>query len=99
MLQIPITDTAAQKISVSLANQNVRIELYQKTTGLFCHVYVSDSLVVGGVLCLNLNKIVRDAYRGFVGDLFFWDSQGSNDPSHPGLGTRYQLLYLEASEL
>ena len=39
------------------------------------------------------------SYLGFVGDLMFSDTQGTSDPSSPGLGTRYLLMYIEASDL
>lgn len=100
MMQIiPLTDTFAQTLLVQLAGQSARIELLQKSTGFFCHLYVSDVLVIGGVLCENLNRIVRSTYLGFIGDLMFQDTQGSDDPSSPGLGTRFLLCYLEASEV
>jgi hypothetical protein len=96
---IPITDTYSQALTVQLANQNCRINLYQKSTGFFCDLYINDVLIIGGVICENLNKIVRDAYLGFVGDLAFIDQQGVSDPSSPGLGTRYLFCYLELSDL
>jgi hypothetical protein len=96
---IPIKDVYSQVFSVSLANQPCQIELYQTSTGLYCDLYVNNALIIGGVICQNLNRIVRDLYLGFVGDLMFNDTQGTSDPSSPGLGTRYQLCYLETSDL
>ncbi|MFL9904279.1 hypothetical protein PQR71_40180 [Paraburkholderia fungorum] len=99
MLTIPIADTYSQTFSVQLAGQNCTLNVYQKSTGLYIDLYVAGSLIIGGVVCQNLNRIVRDVYLGFVGDLCFYDTQGMNDPSSPGLGTRYQLIYLETSDL
>lgn len=103
---IPISDTFSQTLSVTLAGQNCRINLYQKSTGLFCDLYVSDVAIVTGVICQNLNRIVRSLYLGFIGDLCFFDTQGSVtvpstglDPSSPGLGTRYLLCYLSTVDL
>lgn len=90
---IPISDHPSQTLTVTLSGQQTTINLYQKSYGVFCDVYVNNSLVIGGVICQNLNKIVRDTYLGFVGDLFFYDSQGVSDPVSPGLGTRFQLIY------
>ena len=98
MLSIPILDVPSQTFQVQLSGQSCGINIYQKSTGLYCDVYVNDVLIVGGVLCLNLNLIVVDAYLGLIGDLVFYDNQGLNDPSTPGLGSRYQLLYLSAVE-
>jgi hypothetical protein len=73
--------------------------VYQKDAGLFCDLSVNNVLIIGGVLCFNLNRIVRDLYLGFVGDLMFSDTQGTSDPLSPGLGSRYQLFYLTLTDL
>jgi hypothetical protein len=106
MLIIPVNDTDNQTLAVQLAGQNCKINLYQKTTGFYCDLYVDDSPVVVGVICQNLNRIVRSSYLGFIGDLNWFDTRGSaaipsngQDPSSPGLGTRYLFRYLEASDL
>lgn len=103
---IPISDTASQTISVQLAGQNCKINLYQKSTGFYCDLYLNGTPLLNGVICQNLNRIVRSLYLRFVGDLCFLDTQGSftlpsngSDPSSPGLGTRYLFCYLEASDL
>lgn len=99
MLQIPLQPIPNQSISTTLASQNCRINIYQRTTGLFCDLYVDNALIIGGVICQNLNRIVRDVYLGFVGDFGFCDTQGDSDPDYTGLGSRYLLIYLEASDL
>jgi len=96
MQVIPVADAPAQTLSAFLGGQNVRIELRQRIGSLYCWVYVDDALIVGGVVCRDLTLIVRDAYLGFVGDLYWQDLQGAKDPSYPGLGTRWQLCYREA---
>jgi hypothetical protein len=96
---IPISDVFSQTLSVQLAGQNCTINLYQKSTGFYCDLTVNGTLLIGGVICQNLNRIVRSAYLGFVGDLCFFDTQGTNDPTSPGLGTRYLFVYLEAADL
>ena len=55
--------------------------------------------MIGGVIAGNLNVIVRSAYLGFVGDLAFIDTQGSDDPVYTGLGARWILTYFAPSEL
>ncbi len=62
-------------------------------------VLVNDVLIIGGVICQNLNRIVRSLYLGFIGDFAFVDTQGDLDPYYAGLGTRYYLMYFTASEL
>jgi len=108
MQLIPLQPVPNQTISVVLAAQACTIKIYQRSTGLYVDLYVNNVLIIGGVLGLNLVKIVRDAYLGFIGDLGFCDTQaptladGSiaySDPDYTGLGGRYQLVYLEAADL
>ena len=67
--------------------------------GMFCDLLVNDTLIIGGVICENANVIVRDAYLGFVGDIAFFDTQGTSDPSYTGLGSRWILVYLAPADL
>lgn len=99
MQVIPIQAVPSQQVEAVLGSQVCQLGLYQKRTGLFMDVYVSEALIVGGVLCQNLNRIVRDLYLGFSGDLMFLDNQGSSDPDYTGLGARYTLIYLAPSDL
>ena len=49
---------------------------------------------------VNLQRLLATAqYLGFVGDFVFVDTQGSADPIYSGLGSRFQLIYLEAADL
>ena len=97
---IPVQDVCNQSVQITLGGQACNINLYQTLDqGFYCDLYVNNALVIGGVICQNLNKIVRDLYFGFSGDLYWNDLQGSNDPSSPGLGTRYELLYLTPADL
>jgi hypothetical protein len=104
---IPISDVYSQTFTVQLGGQNTQINLYQKNHNqLYCDVYVNNAAVITGVICRNLDRIVRNAYLGFTGDLCFYDTQGTIlppstglDPSSPGLGTRYLFLYLSPADL
>jgi len=88
-----------QTLAVPLAGQNCQLNVYQKTGGLFIDVLINDEPIILGVICQNKNRIVRDLYLGFAGDFAFFDTQGEADPDYTGLGGRYQLIYIEASEL
>ena len=99
MQTIPLQASPNQTLDVALASQPCQLDVSQTTLGLFIDVYVSNVLIIGGVLCENLNRIVRDLYLGFVGDLVFYDTQGSSDPNYAGLGSRFQLVYLETTDL
>lgn len=96
---IPLAAVPNQTLLVNLDGQNSQINVYTTNFGLFIDLYVNNILIIGGVICQNLNRIVRSAYLGFVGDLCFIDNQGSGDPVYTGLGSRYSLAYLEAADL
>lgn len=93
---IPLLATPSQTLSVRLGTQACTVHVYQKPTGLYLDLHVSDRLVVGGVACRNGDRIVRSAYLGFVGDLAFADTQGASDPEYGGLGSRWVLAYVDA---
>ena len=97
---IPVQDICNQTVQITLGGQPCTIRLYQTLDqGFYCDLSVNNTLILGGVVCQNLNRIVRDLYFGFIGDLCWNDTQGSSDPSSPGLGTRYQFLYLTPADL
>lgn len=97
---IPLQDVPSQTLRATLGGQSCTVNVYCKDAyGTFFDLLVSDVLVVGGVACQNLNRLVRSAYLKFVGDFCFLDQQGSSDPTTPGLGTRFLLVYLEAADL
>jgi hypothetical protein len=113
MQVVPLSAVPSQSLTANLGNQICQINVYQKEfwtdnneagtlaqiTPMFLDLYVNNSLIIGGVLCLNGTLIVRDTYLGFTGDLAFYDTQGTNDPTYDGLGTRYFLVYLAPSDI
>lgn len=99
MQYIPLRAVPNQTMNILLNGQSCTLNVYQKSTGLFMDVLVNDVLIIGGVICQNLNRIVRSLYLGFIGDFAYVDLQAGLDPYYEGLGTRYFLLYVDASEL
>ena len=99
MLIVPLNANPNQTLTVGLGNQACQLDVYQKSGGLFMDVYVNNALIIAGVLCENLNRIVRSLYLGFAGDLVFFDTQGTNDPDYTGLGSRFVLVYLAPGDL
>lgn len=91
---IPLAPVPSQVLAVSLGDQPCRIDIYQKSTGLFLDLHVADRPVVVGVLCRDRNLLVRDRYLAFAGDLTLYDTQGTDDPQYVGLGSRWQLVWL-----
>ena len=96
---VPTQPIPSQTLTAQLAGQQTQINIYQKDQGLFMDVYSDDNLIVSGIICENANPIVRYEYFGYSGDFIWWDSQGDDDPQYSGLGTRYNLIYLEPADL
>ena len=94
MLIIPLQPAPNQLVNVTLNNQSCTIAVQQNDWGMFLDLAVNAAPIINGVICENANPIVRSAYLGFIGDLAFFDLQGSEDPVYTGLGSRYVLAYL-----
>ncbi len=101
MKLIPLNAVPSQTVSAVLGDQFVGLSIRQLRYGMFMDVSVDGVLLIGGVECQNLNRIVREAYLGFSGDFVWRDTQGSDDPYYTGIGDggRWQLLYLSPDEL
>jgi hypothetical protein len=104
---IPLSPVSSQSFSVVLGDQICQIKVRQKnvpafmmTMGIYVDLYVNNALIIGGVIAENLNRIVRDLYLGFQGDLVFYDTTGQGrDPYYTGLGSDFVLLWIEPEEL
>jgi hypothetical protein len=103
MQVVPVQPIANQTLQAQLGGQATTLHIYQLDFGLFIDVYIGTSLVVCGVICENLNRIIRSLYLGFSGDLIFVDTTVNNedgaDPVYTGLGTQFLLLYLAPEDL
>jgi hypothetical protein len=93
---IPLAAAPAQDFTVALGNQSCRIRLHTRGGGLYLDLWLTDAPIVAGVICQDRNPLVRVAYLGFVGELVFFDTQGTADPDWSGLGARYLLAWLGA---
>ena len=90
---IPLVPTPSQRLAVQLGSQSCRIDVRQRRTGLFVDLYIQDVPVFQGVKALDRCRLVRDAYLGFTGDLYFADTQGTDDPTYQGLGGRFLFVW------
>ena len=99
MVIVPVQALPSQVVNVALGGQDVTLNIYQKSTGLFMDVLVGGVALLYGVICENLNPVVRSTYLGFVGDLAWLDTQGADDPLYAGLGARWVLAYFSPSDL
>lgn len=96
---IPISAVPSQTFNIVLAGQNCSMSIFQKSDDVYLDLAVSNTPIVQGVLCVDRVKVVRHGYLGFIGDISFVDLQGASDPDYNGFGTRYRLIYLEASDV
>jgi hypothetical protein len=95
---VPLQAIPNQTLQVQLAGQATTLNVYQTAYGLFVDVYLGTSLIIGGVIAENLNRIIRSLYLGYLGDFVFEDTQGTQDPVYTGLGSRYVLRYIDQSQ-
>jgi len=99
MQVIPLQAIPNQVINITLNNQACGIAVRQTNTGLYLSLALNGSLIISNTLCLNTVRLVRDAYLGFVGDLAWFDAQGSADPYYTGIGPRFFLTYLTPADV
>lgn len=99
MIQVPLQAIANQTLTVVLSGQNVQINLVSRLGILYMDVYVNNTPIILGVQCQNCNRIIREVYLGFNGDLIFVDTQGQSDPFYSGLNIRFFLEYLTVDDL
>lgn len=95
---IPAVAKPSQTLYAVLSDQATTLRIYQKFYGLYIDVLVNDVLIIGGVICRDRNRTMRSDYLQFVGDLSFFDTQGSRDPDYTGIGGRFQLGYFTDDE-
>ena len=90
---IPLIPTPSQKLSVILGPQDSQILVEQKGDYMYLSLAVNNKPVINTVICRDRVRLVRYAYLGFVGNLAFVDTQGTDDPHYTGLGSRFILVY------
>jgi hypothetical protein len=98
MIQIPLIAEPSQTVKIVLNGQNIQISVYTKDSGLFVDINSNGTDIVVAVLALNGVPIICREYMGFLGNMIFIDTQGSNDPTYDALGSRYQLIYMDQTE-
>lgn len=97
---VPLDQISNQTFSITLGSQNCQIKIDSKGEwGVFVSVWVDDTPIVQSSLCRNRVGIVRYAYTGFVGELYFVDTQGSSDPDYTGFSDRFLLVYDDSAVL
>lgn len=97
MQTVPLQPVPAQQLQIVLGGQNCQIAVYQKMSGLYVDLNSNGDDISVGVIARDVVPLTV-SYSGFIGNLLFTDTQGSQDPTYEGLGSRYQLVYLTADE-
>lgn len=98
MQQLALQSIPSQQLQAILAGQNCQIAIYQKGEHIYADLNSNGSDISIAVLARDAVPLVPTTYLGFQGNLIFTDTQGTNDPTYDGLGSRYQLVYLTADE-
>lgn len=100
MQVVPLSPVPSQTFQIVLGGQNCAMAVYQKGRFIYLDLSVNGSPVLNTKMCpVSSRLLLGRRYLGFVGDLVFMDTQGSDDPQYAGLGTRWVLMYAEAGDL
>ena len=98
MQTVPLQPVPSQSTKVVLGGQNCQILVYQKPQGVFVDINADGVDISVGTIARDAVPLISREYAGFIGNLIFIDTQGSDDPSYEGLGDRWTLVYLTAEE-
>ena len=81
MQTVPLQPVPSQSTKVVLGGQNCQILIYQKPQGCFVDINADGVDIVVGIIGRDAVPLVCREYTGFIGNLIFIDTQGSDDPS------------------
>lgn len=103
MLLIPLKPVPNQTTTTMLNGQVVRIAIRQLVTsqgvkGVYLTAWLDNEVIQSTILCVDRARMMDSNYDGFVGGFMFMDSQGNENPDYTGIGSRWNLYYLEAGE-
>lgn len=89
---VPLAAVPSQLVSVNLGDQPCQISVRQRSSGMYLSLSIGQTMIVSCKYCADGVRLIP-AYAPFVGNLFFVDTRGNNNPEYSGLGDRYQLVY------
>ena len=102
MLTMPVEATPNQQFQVVLDDQNCTIALYQRGKRMYLDLYVDDTAICQGMICLPTVGVPRNS-RDFSGKIFVVDTLSTPSrqeaPQWEGLGSRWNLVFLTADEV
>lgn len=91
--RIPLSQVPSQMVSVLLDGQPCTLELRLLGDRQYFSLSVNGTVICRNVLIVNLSRIVRAAYTGFIGDFAVIDTQGDEPPQYTGWNTRWLLVF------
>ncbi len=95
---VPLQPAPSQICKIVLGGQNCQIKLSQKNEGMFFDLSANAVDIVSGVICRDIDALIARLYTGFVGNFFFIDTRGNQDPDFTGLNGRFSLVYITEEE-
>jgi hypothetical protein len=99
MIRIPLQAVPNQTLAVTLTRQNTQLAIRQNGGALYFELISNGASIVRTRICRDRQRLLLNLrYLGFIGDFAFVDTRGIADPQYFGLGSRFQLYYLEAGE-
>lgn len=92
---IPVKSLPDQRFTIELDGQDCEIHIYLRYRYLYLDLYVNETPIVQGAICLNNTEIIQFKNRNFNGNLMFIDTQGLDDPYYTELNERWFLVYVQ----
>ena len=100
MLTVPLAAVPSQTFGIVLDGQNCNMSVYTESTGVYMDLTLAGVVIATARVLRDGARVLQDCqYTAFVGDFIMVDTQGDLDPVYTGLGARWQLVYLEATDL
>lgn len=90
-LEVLLITEPYQETVVALNGQRCRIRIQQLTDGVFLWLWINKLPIKLGVICQNNNRLIKNNH--FLGDLYFEDLIGFDNPDYSGFGVRFKLIY------
>lgn len=93
MYYIPLRPVPSQKVLVNIGGKMVTILIRQLAGRQYFSMSADGVVYVESSLMVDRVPLIRARYLGFGGDFMSVDTQGTDNPSFTGWGSRYFLLY------
>lgn len=90
---IPLEQQPNQSFDIDLNGQQCSFEFITRGVYMFMNMTLNNRNILNGIICLNGVDLIQYDDFGFVGRIYFKDTQGSLDPLYYGLSDRWLLIY------